>query len=924
MASYIDNVFENARIQDIQAFTPDWSFLTQAQQQLSATQRKNFSDFAQKYNSIIDSDLTREDNVQLRDDYKKKADDFVKQVSGMDLTDPRNLKAAEAVFTPLVDNKLYIRDIINTRTVKDTFAKAQRYASSANPVERDLYNENSLKQLNYFLQDFKKASADEASVMQAPNYLDGVNLEKMALNFFNSKNYDVEVDSDTGQWIVKTKNGRLIEDNLFNGLLSQFYGDPLVRQNISLENEMSKRDYVENNITRFNGNTLAAENAFYQEKYSGLLKQFEKQSKNVEENIDSELDAINYTLKELDKGENTDNPAVNDEPSLYSNDLTQTAQELARLKSGITEEKQTVLQSSTIKSKATAPYSITVDGKTYSPEQLDSILFQNRVAGIAKNLAYSRFSQTLSENKYTLEKYKSDLDIRKMNIQADLDWRNKERELKLESILTNSGMGIGAPDNSTDIALNPESLLEDETDKKKLVDYTETQLDAKSLDVKNSEDKVIKTLLQLFPKVTSKALNELNDKERKMILKRAQNLIRTNALSKSKHSALAPFVDEYNVESQNFTALTDLASENLRTAINASEIPAEDRRILSNILKETSVFSEIKEKFSEIKGAQIDAERKFNSKYSPAGLSGMLKNKMLDAFGNPKAKAAEIFDDYFSDEEGSIADQYFRQAKEAEGKSRGYNVGVGGYIPMAKDLGQATNTDRTEADVITEYAYKAALQNNIRTAQFGDFNVARKSQVNAENTLYNAQPVLQLLLDQVKQQQKETTSTLKTLNVKTYVDPFTQEQYIYFRPNEALNEILYNTEKKAGLVPSSIATKIIQEGVTFKLPKGALPANILGLEKVSPYAQLFALKGSIKVGGNTAADGGYINVVKNKDGTLDVVAARYEGSKTIPLPALENELNKSYSILKSNPNVDADLELYKIVNGYMTAFKQAN
>jgi hypothetical protein len=87
---------------------------------------------------------------------------------------------------------------------------------------------------------------------------------------------------------------------------------------------------------------------------------------------------------------------------------------------------------------------------------------------------------------------------------------------------------------------------------------------------------------------------------------------------------------------------------------------------------------------------------------------------------------------------------------------------------------------------------------------------------------------------------------------------------------------------------------------------------------------LFALKGSIKVGGNTAADGGYINVVKNKDGTLDVVAARYEGSKTIPLPALENELNKSYSILKSNPNVDADLELYKIVNGYMTAFKQAN
>jgi hypothetical protein len=268
MASYIDNIFQNARIQDVQAFTPDWNFLAQGQAQLSATQKKNFADFAQRYNSIIDGDLTREDNVALRDQYKKNADEFVKQVAGADLTDPRNVKAAEAVFNPLADNKMYIRDILNTRAVRDAQIKAQQQATSLNPAERDLYNEDSLKQLNYFLQDFRAASPSEAVNMQAPSYLPGINIEKMALDFFNRQNYDVEIEQNTGQWIVKTKGGKLVEGNLRAGLLSEFYGDPLVRQNIALENQMQKRDFVEANLMNYNGDKIAAEAAFYQQKYS--------------------------------------------------------------------------------------------------------------------------------------------------------------------------------------------------------------------------------------------------------------------------------------------------------------------------------------------------------------------------------------------------------------------------------------------------------------------------------------------------------------------------------------------------------------------------------------------------------------------------------------------------------------------------------
>ena len=917
MASYIDNVFENARIQDIQAFTPDWSFLTQAQQQLSATQRKNFSDFAQKYNSIIDSNLTREDNITLRDNYKRQADDFIKQVSGMDLTDPRNLKAAEAVFTPLVDNKMYIRDIINTKAVEQASARASAYANSLNPAERDLYNENSLKELGYFVQDFKNATPDQAINMQAPSYVNGVNLEKMALNFFNRKNYDVEVDTPNGQWIVKTKNGQLIENNVFNGLLSEFYSDPLVRKNVSLENEMSKRDYVEQNVNRFGGNRLAAENAYYQERYSTVLSQYEKNGKVVEETVDVELDAIKYGLDALSKGENTDNPAVNEQPSLYSNNLAETAAELERLKTGIKQEKDLVLQESTVKSKATAPYSVTIDGKQYTPQQLDSILFQNRVAGIARNLSQSRSSQTIRNNDFALEQYKFQLDLKARQYQNELDKDKALFEKRLEGINVATGLPFG-PEEQTDYQAGVTSILEDEKDKKKLVQFSENQLTAKAGEIKTSEDKLIKNMMQLYPDMTGKALNELTEKDRMMILKRAETLVKTNAVSKAKYNVLAPALESYKINSEVYKTLNDKVVENLRVSIQSSAVPAEDKKLLLEILKETSQFDKIKEKFVE-KKSKVIQDQIVAKAYGPFGRNPLLEIPSLFTTTNPVKKAGEIFDDYFSDDAKSISDEYFKRAKTLSPSQMGFNVGVGGYTNFGKDLGPATNTGRGIADIVVEYTNKAVKSNNIKDAVIGDGRSKTPESLGSAS-----QAVLQTFLDQISQPQKENVSALETLNVKVRIDPSTGEQFITVQPNEALTELIYNSgESKASLVTPGQAQRIVKEGMTFKLPKGAIPQQILGFEKVSPYAELFALKGSIKLGGNTAADGGFINITRNAQGTLDVVAARYENGKSIPIPALENKLNESYAFFKANPNLDADLELMKLTESYIKGFKQA-
>lgn len=888
MASYIDNIFQNARIQDIQAFTPDWNFLSQGQAQLSATQKKNFADFAQRYNSIIDGELSRQDNVALRDAYKKQADEFVKQVSGLDLTDPRNVKAADAVFNPLVDNKMYIRDILNTRAVKDTYAKAQQYATSLNPAERDLYNEDSLKQLNYFLQDFKTASPEEALTMQAPGYTPGINLEKMALNFFNRQQYDVEVEQNTGQWIIKTKGGQLVEGNLRAGLMAEFVGDPLVRQNILLKNNMQKRDFVESNLMNYGGDKNAAEVAYYQQRYSGVLNQLERQGKRVSEEIDLEVEVANTVIKQLAEGKNTDNIPMSDEPLSVRERLAQTAEQLKGLQQGIKQENSQVIAAGTTKSKATSPYTVNIDGKTYTPEQLDSIIFQGEVGGIANRLAMSRFSQTTEANPFAMEQFKS-----------DLNWRNKERELKLKAELDAqavAAMTMPAIGEMTDLAVASKELFENTVDNpSELVAFDQKRLDAAAANTKAAEDQAIKTYLQLNPSESKKAIANLDAKERGVILKKAQALVTSGSLSKENHALLSSAVRNYSTNFEVASSLNDIVRNNFRVAINAAaqrgDIFPENKRTLLELVETTTSIENLKQKFVQFRAGQIAAERTVDM--ADTNPLTKLWTAAKSLVSDPKAEATKEFDILFGDGKNYISAAYYTHAKSLDARAAGYNAGVGGVTTFGKDIGQATNTKDGAADLVLNYLQRAVTANGINNYYDGNIKTAQGTKPLVDSSI---PAVIQTLTDQINQKQKETAGTLRTVNVQVSIDPATDEQYVHIRPNEALTETLYSGgDKKVGLVTQQKAESILTKGITIKLPAGSIPSNVIGVQKLTPTQQLFALKGEVTIGGNMSADKGLIKISKNSSGSFDVIGSRYENGKIIPLgKELEDVVNRSY------------------------------
>lgn len=889
MASYINNIFQNARIQDVQAFTPDWNFLAQGQAQLSATQKKNFSDFAQRYNSIIDGELSREDNVALRDKYKKDADEFVKQVSGMDLTDPRNVKAAETLFTPLVDNKLYIRDILNTRAVRDSYAKAQQQAVSMNPAERDLYNEDSLKQMNYFLQDFRMASPDQAINMQAPSYLPGINLEKMALNFFNRQQYDVEVEQNTGQWIIKTKGGKLVEGNLRAGLLSEFYGDPLVRQNISLKNQMQKRDFVESNLMTYNGDRLAAEADFYRQKYSGVLSTLEAQGKKVLEEINAEAEVATSTIQKINSGQNGDNTPMSDGPLSYREELQRRVDQLSGLSQSIKQENNQIVAAGTTKSKATSPYTVTIDGKTYTPEQLDSILFQNEVGNIANRLAMSRFSQTVKENPYAMAQWKS-----------DLDWRNTERKLRLEDELANKPSSIlGLADGTFDIANASKEIFENLKDTpSKALELDQTRLQATAMETMSAENELIKRYMQITG--DNRSFINLSPADRIKIVEKAKSDIKAGGLAKDAHELISPLVQNYNALTKVGLELNNIVRDNFRVAIEAAsqkgDIFPENKQTLLRLLETTTDLKRLGQEFVKFRTGQIAGQRAKENAQAVIGNDPFSKLQvgLRALFGNnPEDQAKKEFEILFGDNEKMIAKSYYEHASSLDARAAGYNAGVGGITTFGKDLGQATNTGNTISDAALNLAYRSIAGNNITNYYEGNIKSSSGKTPKIDKRII---PVFQTMLDQLNQNQKETAGTLRTANVQVSVDPVTNEQYIYMRPNQALIESVYvSSDKKAGILSKGEAERILSEGITFKLPAGSIPSNVLGVQKLTPTQQLFALTGEVRLGGDMSADKGSIVISKNASGKFDVIGSRYENGKSIPLGTdLETFANDLY------------------------------
>jgi hypothetical protein len=261
MATYIQGVTDY--IPQLQPFRPDYNFLgniLQTKQTKYDAAKKQVSEL---YGSLLNGPLSRDNNIKRRDEFFKVIDNDIKKISGLDLSLQQNVDQAENVFKGFYEDKNMMSDMVKTKRHQNEWEKG---LNSKNCYDQEkcggVYNELSMKKLQYKMEEFKAASDEEALNFDMGSYDAYYNWQKDAIKQAKDSGMSVTKDKVSGGYIVRDKNGKLIEDGLYS-LFEQIYGnDPRVAANYDTKAYVTRKEAIKALMPKYNNDEKEAERAY--------------------------------------------------------------------------------------------------------------------------------------------------------------------------------------------------------------------------------------------------------------------------------------------------------------------------------------------------------------------------------------------------------------------------------------------------------------------------------------------------------------------------------------------------------------------------------------------------------------------------------------------------------------------------------------
>ena len=299
MASYINGLTDY--IPQLQTFKPDLNLYANV---LQAKQSK-YDDAKKKlgslYGSLLYAPLTREDNIQRRDDFFKMIEQDIKKISGMDLSLPQNVDAASSIFKPVIDDPNIKHDMIFTKKVNNEIERGLSFKNCPNPDDcGGAYWEPGISYLQLKQEDYKNASAEDALKMGAPSYAPYIDVTKKALDYAKDLGLSVKSVSSDGKWLVTTKDGKNLLMPLQYIYGAIFGKDPAIQRMYDATSYLTRKSYIRKNLSKFNGNEDLAEDDYFNTVFNSTAKELKKDIhyvKTTAKNADTNLKSVENSIK---------------------------------------------------------------------------------------------------------------------------------------------------------------------------------------------------------------------------------------------------------------------------------------------------------------------------------------------------------------------------------------------------------------------------------------------------------------------------------------------------------------------------------------------------------------------------------------------------------------------------------------------------
>lgn len=197
----------------IPVYQPDFGFLQSMQMKANQQYEQGFKEVKNAYASIFDRAVTGEEANKRQQNYKKQALDQMKAIAATDLSDPKNVLAAENIMSPFYDDQEYVKNIAFTSHYQNEKSKQETIKNSTDKNTRALYN----PLVDYYIDNGIKQLADAPMTKDAYSKLEMrksigiVNIADIANKEIKDAGYIKTVDAQGNAMYITTNGPKSVE-----------------------------------------------------------------------------------------------------------------------------------------------------------------------------------------------------------------------------------------------------------------------------------------------------------------------------------------------------------------------------------------------------------------------------------------------------------------------------------------------------------------------------------------------------------------------------------------------------------------------------------------------------------------------------------------------------------------------------------------
>lgn len=426
MATYLQGV--NDYISQVQPTAPNLAFDAQILQTKQAKYDANHKKVSELYGSLLNSGMTRTDNIKARDEFFKIINDDIQRMGSMDFSLDQNVDAAASVFQSVYNNKNIVKDMVWTKNFNDQVQRGEAFKNCTDATKcGGQWWEEGDKYMAYKKQEFKNASADEAMGFGDVKYIPYNNIMGDAMKNFKEAGLSVELDRISGNYKLTTKNGTNLISPL-TSLFNQTIGkDPKFAEMYQAKAYVTRNDWAYNKV---NMGEYADVNEAQMAYFQNINKENQKKIDNASNDLHVDRGSLDQKIAE--KEILLRNGIIKEGSDEFKN-----LEQLRVLKSNADSAQNYVEQLKTISESANPNLGIRTMGDLID-QQNAFVEFNNDINSAANTLAFKDYQEKLEADDFALKavdhKYKLSEMAAKFGYDVKLENLDHQNNLEMQRV----------------------------------------------------------------------------------------------------------------------------------------------------------------------------------------------------------------------------------------------------------------------------------------------------------------------------------------------------------------------------------------------------------------------------------------------------------------------------------------------------------